>query len=288
MTLADPRVQLDIRPVAGALGAEVRGIDLRVPLTDAAQRAIRQALLEHLVLFFPDQHLDPVQHRDFASRWGEMENHPYLDKVDGHPEVIQLTSEKGGVADEWHTDVTFSARPPVMSILNMVTVPAIGGDTMWSNQYKAYEALSAPIRDLVDGLTAIHTAAIYGHPEHRAEHPAVRVHPETGRKCLYVNGQFTTRFAQLSRAESDSLLAMLVAHCTEPRFTVRYRWTKGTIAMWDNRCTQHFVLNDFEGPRVIQRVTILGDLPEGGEPKWPHYPRPEQMSARNSRELLDR
>jgi taurine dioxygenase len=277
---------LDVAPVAGALGAEVRGIDLRAPVSDDALAAIRRALIEHLVLFFPEQHLDPEQHRAYAARWGEMEIHPYIPKVGGYPEVVELRASGGYVADVWHTDVTFSERPPVMSILNMVTSPAVGGDTMWSNQYAAYEALSAPMRELLDGLTAVHTARVYGHPENRAEHPAVRVHPETGRRCLYVNAQFTARFPQLSRAESDALLAYLTQHAVQPRFTVRYRWTPGTIAMWDNRCTQHFVLNDFTGERVIQRVTILGDLPEGTPPRWPHNPRPEQMSAAGSTELF--
>ena len=276
---------LDIRPIAGALGAEVRGVALRGDLDDAALGAIRAALLRHLVLFFPEQHLDPAQHRDFAARWGEMEIHPFIPKVEGFPEVVELRASGGYVADVWHTDVTFSDRPPVMSILNMVTSPAVGGDTMWTNQYAAYEALSAPLRDLLDGLTAVHTARVYGHPENRAEHPAVRVHPETGRRCLYVNAQFTDRFAQLSRDESDVLLAYLTRFSVEARFTVRHRWTPGTIAIWDNRCTQHFVLNDFEGERVIQRVTILGDLPEGDEPRWPHFPKPTQMSAANSREM---
>jgi taurine dioxygenase len=281
----DATTALDIRPVAGALGAEVRGVSLRGDINDASLGAIRAALLRHLVLFFPEQHLDPAQHRDFAARWGEMEIHPFIPKVEGYPEVVELRASGGYVADVWHTDVTFSDRPPVMSILNMVTSPPVGGDTMWTNQYAAYEALSAPLRDLLDGLTAVHTARVYGHPETRAEHPAVRVHPETGRRCLYVNAQFTDRFAQLSRDESDMLLAYLTRFSVEARFTVRHSWTPGTIAIWDNRCTQHFVLNDFEGERVIQRVTILGDLPEGDEPRWPTYPRPVQMSAANSREL---
>jgi taurine dioxygenase len=288
MTVTDSPVTLDVQPVAGALGAEVRGIDLAEPLSDAARAAIRAALLEHLVLFFPEQDLSPESHRRFAARWGEMEIHPYLRQVEGFPEVVELAADRGYVADEWHTDVTFSAHPPIMSILNMVTTPRVGGDTMWSNQYKVYAALSAPMRDLVDGLTAIHTARNYGHPENRAEHPVVRVHPETGRRSLYVNRQFTERFAQLSHDESRNLLEFLCGFSTQPRFTVRYRWTAGTIAIWDNRCTQHFVLNDFEGPRVIQRVTILGDAPTGDPPKWPPFPRPTQMSAAGALELLDR
>jgi taurine dioxygenase len=244
-------------------------------------------LLEHLVIFFPDQQLDPEQHRAFASTWGEMEIHPYLSKVDGIPEVIVL---EGAVADMWHTDVTFSDRPPVMSILNMVAAAPVGGDTMWSNQYAAYEALSAPVRELLDGLTALHTARTYGQPENQAEHPAVRVHPETGRRCLYVNGQFTERFPQLSRDESDMLLGFLVRHMGQPKFTVRYRWTTGTVAIWDNRCTQHFVVNDIDddATRVINRVTILGDLPEGNEPRWSHWTMPSRVSAAAARDIVGR
>jgi taurine dioxygenase len=183
----------------------------------------------------------------------------------------------------WHTDVTFSDRPPVMSILNMVTSPAVGGDTMWSNLYAAYDALSAPMRELVDGLTAIHTAKVYGHPENRAEHPVVRVHPETGRRCLYVNAQFTQRIPQLSRDESDLLLGYLTHYTVQPQFTVRHRWSEGTIAIWDNRCTQHFVLNDFVGERVIQRVPSSATCPSNPPP--PDFP-PRAMSAKNSTELL--
>ncbi|CAB4763056.1 MAG: taurine dioxygenase [Actinobacteria bacterium] len=287
MTTTESRPRLEVRRLAGALGAEVRGADLAARLTPDNRDEIEALLLEHLVLFFPDQNLTPVQHRDFASQWGEMEVHPYLPKVDGFPEIVELSSSRGMVADDWHTDVTFSARPPIMSILNHVETPAVGGDTMWTNQYAVYESLSAPIRDLLDGLTCIHTARTYSDPATRAEHPAVRLHPRTGRKCLYVNGQFTERFVQLSHDESRNLLDFLRSYATHPRFAVRYAWTKGTVAIWDNRCTQHSVLNDFEGLRVIQRVTILGDLPEGAPPRWERYPFPSQMSSANARERLE-
>ncbi len=287
MTATESRPRLEVRRLAGALGAEVRGVDLANPLDAAALAEIEALLLEHLVLFLPDQHLAPEQHRAFASQWGEMEVHPYLPKVDGFPEIVELSSVRGMVADDWHTDVTFSARPPIMSILNHVETPAVGGDTMWTNQYAVYESLSAPMRELLDGLTCIHTARTYSDPGTRAEHPAVRVHPHTGRKCLYVNGQFTERFVQLSYDESKNLLDFLRSYATHPRFTVRYAWRKGTVAMWDNRCTQHAVLNDFEGLRVIQRVTILGDLPEGAPPRWENYRAPAQMSSANARERLD-
>lgn len=287
MTTAESRPRLEVRRLAGAIGAEVRGIDLTEPLDTAARDEIEALLLEHLVLFLPQQFLSPEQHRTFAAQWGEMEVHAYLPKVEGFPEIVELSSVRGMVADDWHTDVTFSARPPIMSILNHVETPAVGGDTMWTNQYAVYESLSAPMRELLDGLTCIHTARTYSDPDTRAEHPAVRLHPRTQRKCLYVNGQFTERFVELSFEESNNLLDFLRAYATHPRFTVRYAWTKGTVAMWDNRCTQHSVLNDFDGLRVIQRVTILGDLPEGAPPRWERYPRPAQMSSANARERLE-
>ena len=247
MTTAKTESTLKVERVTGSLGAVVHSVNL---MDESNLAAIRAALLEHLVLFFPDQHLDPDQHRRFAANWGEMEIHPYLPKVPDYPEVVEI---RGAVSDVWHTDVTFSERPPIMSILNMVCA-APGGDTMWANSYAAYEGLSAPLRDLLDGVSAIHTGRVFGHPENQAEHPAVRVHPETGRRCLYVNEQFTERFPQLSRDESDMLLRHLWRFTVQPRFTVRWRWQTGTVAIWDNRCTQHFVVNDIptEEPRSFR------------------------------------
>src|SRR5262249_54300615 len=178
-------------------------------------------------------------------------------------EMVVLDGEKGARVDTWHTDVTFSTTPPMASILNMVVCPARGGDTLWTNQYLAYESLSAPIRELVDGLTAVHHAAPFGHPEVHAEHPAVREHPETGRRALYVNRTFTSHFKELRRTESDALLAMLCSWSEQPSLQCRYRWAPGTIGIWDNRCTMHYAINDYHEPRVIQRVTVLGDAPVG-------------------------
>ena len=189
-----------------------------------------------------------------------------------------LDSDKGARADTWHTDVTFSATPPMASILSMVVCPERGGDTLWTNQYLAYETLSDPIRELVDGLTAVHHAAPFGRPEIRAEHPAVRIHPETGRRALYVNRTFTSHFKELRRSESDALLRMLCDWSEQPAFQVRYRWSKGAIGIWDNRCTMHFAINDYDETRVIQRVTVLGDAPRGGKPRWPAF-RSDQYSA---------
>lgn len=256
-------VTLDIRPVAGALGAEVRGVDLAA-MSDAEWAAVRAAWLEHLVLFFPEQDLSPDAHVALGRRLGEIEIHPFIPKLDdAHPEIVVLDSASGGKADVWHTDVTFSETPPLASILRMAVCPPVGGDTMWTNQYLVYEELSQPIRDLVDGLTAVHHAKPFGHPEITATHPAVRIHPETGRKALFVNRTFTSHFVELRRSESDSLLEMLCRFSEQPQFQCRYRWQEGAVGMWDNRCTQHYAINDYDRRRVIQRVTVLGDAPTG-------------------------
>ena len=269
---------VSVIPVSGALGAEVCGLDLE-HLDDDGLAALEQALVEHHVVFLPDQHLSPESHIALARRFGEIEIHPYLEKLDAeHPEIVVLEGEAGAIADVWHTDVTFSSSPPIASILQMVTSPERGGDTMFSNQHCVYEALSTPMRELLGGLTAVHTAAVYGHPEQRAEHPAVRVHPRTGRRSLYVNRQFTSHFSQLQRSESDALLSFLFSFSEQPQFQCRYRWKVGSIGIWDNRCTQHYAVNDFDGARRIQRVTVLGDLPEGEPPRWERW-EPQRMSA---------
>lgn len=248
-----------VRRLAGALGAEVRGPQLNeVSETDVA--AIRALLLEHKVIFLPGQSPTEEQHVAFGRHFGELEGHPNLKNYSElPPEIFELRATKGGIADEWHTDITFRESPALMSILHMVTCPDFGGDTMWSNLETAYESLSAPLQDLCEGLTALHDAHAHGHPEQTAVHPVVRVHPETGRKALYVNEHFTRRIVEMSQPESEALLGFLTRWVTSPRFTVRYRWTPGAVGIWDNRCTQHFVLDDFVGERIIRRVTVMGD-----------------------------
>ena len=230
--------------LSGSLGAEIHDL----PLADAGPEeaaTIRSLLLEHQVLFFPDQHLTVKQHVGFGRHFGELEGHPHLNNpFTDHPEVFELVATRGGVADEWHSDISFQESPSVMAILNMVKCPAVGGDTMWANMYKAYEELSPPLQELCEGLTALHDATPHGKPEKMTIHPVVRVHPETGRKSLFVNEHFTRRIVELSHEESDHLLNYLTRWASNTRFTVRYRWNQGTLAMWDNRCTQHFVLND--------------------------------------------
>lgn len=261
---------LDIRPVGGALGAEIHGIDLNA-LTDAQAEAVKAAFAEHMVLFFPAQQLSPDGHRAFASLFGELEVVPALQKLDDdHPEIVVLDDDNTPAADVWHTDVTFSDSPPITAILHMVECPPVGGDTMWINLHQAYETLSAPMKDMLEGLTAIHVNK-YG-TGHVAEHPVVRVHPDTGRKSLYVNRIFTSHIRQLSRPESDVLLPFLYRWSEQPRFSVRYRWQPGGVGMWDNRTTLHAVVNDWQGHRVIQRITVLGDDPVGvSEPRWPKH-----------------
>ena len=280
---------LQVTRLAGALGAEIRG--LRIGEADADDIARIEALLaEHLVVFFPDQHPTIEDHVAFGRRFGPLEGHPHLkNPFTDHDEVFELAASRGGIADEWHTDVTFMPEPAVMSILHMVRCPEVGGDTMWTNLCKAYDALSAPMRDLCDGLTALHDAAPHGRPDKTAVHPVVRVHPVTGLKALYVNEHFTRRIVEMSHEESDVLLGYLTRWVAKPRFTVRYRWKKGTVVIWDNRATQHYVLNDFDEERVIQRVTVMGDKPTGSPPRWEPYVRAGHSSttSRYDRQLRE-
>lgn len=273
--------ELSITRLAGSLGAEIRGVTLGQPEPELLEQ-VSAALLEHLVLFFPEQHLTPEQHIAFGRQFGTLEAHPNLNNpfTKDYPEIFELAASHGGLADEWHSDITFAEHPSIMSILNMIQAPAVGGDTMWASAYAAYEALSAPLRDLCDGLTALHDAAPHGRRDMTFIHPVVRVHPVTGRKCLFVNEHFTRRIVEMSHLESAHLLDYLTRWVASPRFTVRYRWQSGTVAMWDNRCTQHFVLSDFDEQRIIQRVTILGDNPEAASPpRWAPFVRTENVGA---------
>jgi taurine dioxygenase len=265
--------RFEVRPVSGALGAEVYGVPLGT-LSDADFAEVRELLLTHLVLFLPDAAgLEPEAHKDFGRRFGELEVHPFLPKLPGHDELVVLDSDQGAKADVWHTDVTFSSSPPIASVLQIVRNPPNGGgDTMWSNQHLAYQAVSAPLRELLDGLTAVHEFRTPDGSFHsEAEHPVVRTHPETGRRSLYVNRMFTKRIPQLSATESSLLLHHLFELSESPQRVCRYRWTEGAIAVWDNRATQHYAVNDYTGRRIGQRVTVLGDKPEGSQPRWPHH-----------------
>jgi taurine dioxygenase len=277
----------DIRRLAGALGAEVRGIKLAEASAHDIAR-IKDLMTAHMVLFFPDQHMSVDEHVAFGRHFGHLEGHPNIDNpVTQHPELFELMASRGGIADEWHTDLTFQEEPALMSILNMVKCPATGGDTMWANLCDAFEALSPPLQEMCEGLSALHDAHPHGRPDMMAIHPVVRTHPDTGAKALYVSEHFTRRIVEMSAPESEALLGFLTRFVQNPKFTVRYHWSEGTIGMWDNRCTQHHVLNDFDEERIIQRVTVTGDHPQGAAPKWRPWTERAGRSAlsRHDRQL---
>jgi len=270
--------RIQVRPVAGALGAEVSGADL-ADLDDATFAELHAAWLEHQVLFFRDQDLSPEQHKAFGRRLGPLQTHPFLASrgAEGHPEIVVLESDETRpyLAAGWHTDVTFVERPPMASVLRAVEVPAWGGDTMWASTRAAYQALSDTMQRLLSGLAALHdTSKTFSrraypaerHPEGdeapRAVHPVVRTHPETGRPALFVNPAFTRRIQGLRRSESDALLEFLYQHMAQPEFSCRFHWEKNSVAIWDNRCTWHrAVADNAAAHRRMERVTVEGDRP---------------------------
>ena len=277
-----------VRRLSAALGAEVSDINL-AEADEADVTEIKRLLNEHKVLFFPDQNLSQSQHVAFGQNFGHLEGHPNLkdrNEVE-HPEIFRLAASEGGVADEWHTDLTFLPNPALMSILNMKTCPEVGGDTMWCNLFAAYEGLSPPMQEMCDGLSALHDALPHNRPDRMTIHPLVRVDQETGRKALYVNEHFTRRIVEMNAMESAVLLNYLTDWVKQPAFTVRYNWSAGAIGMWDNRFTQHYVVSDFVGERVIERVTIMGDEIQGAEPRWRPFTETAKRSAmsRHDRQL---
>jgi taurine dioxygenase len=274
--------RLEVKRLTPALGAIVDGLDLAAPLTDAGAARIRSALDEHLVLFFEDQSLTPVQQRDFAARFGPLYVHPFYPGQGDAPEVMILAHDATHRAnsDRWHNDVTYLATPPMGAVLYAEEIPELGGDTLWANMYLAYETLSEPLKQLVSGLRAVHSFAknftperfrALGMEERReqmyAEHPPVshpvaRTNPATGRKALFVNQDFTSHIEGVSPRESDALLRFLFEHMAQPESQVRWRWRKGTVAFWDNRWAQHCALADyFPARRRMRRATILGERP---------------------------
>jgi taurine dioxygenase len=279
--------RLDVRPMSGHIGAEILGVDLSAPLDDALIAEIRATLLRWKVVFFRDQDIDQARHVAFGQRFGEVTPaHPTLPAMfEDHPEILLLDNERyanmNGPTTEsrWHTDVTFVQNPPMGSILRGVEVPAYGGDTQWTNLVVAYERLSAPIRDMIDGLHAVHhnvlpisrgemtteLAQVFQSKDIRSVHPVVRVHPETGERALFVNPNFTSHIVELSRHEGRHVLDMLYEQLANPEFTVRFRWQPGSIAFWDNRATAHLVPTDVPAGahRSMQRITLAGDTPVG-------------------------
>lgn len=272
----------DIRPVAGALGAEIHGVDLTRALSAGTVAEIRQALLDHLVIFFRDQDITPEHHLAFGRRFGEVLEYPLIKGLEGYPEimrVVKLEHEKLNFGGLWHSDTTYLERPPMGSILVARELPPHGGDTIFANMYMAYETLSKTLKQMLGALTGISVsnlpkvtatrderARVSGRPAPekvlKASHPVVRTHPETGRKLLYVNGGHTLKFDGMSEEESAPLLEYLFAHQTRPEFTCRFQWRPGSIAFWDNRCTQHLPVNDYHGyKRVMHRITLAGEKP---------------------------
>ena len=270
---------LTIRRVAGALGAEVSGVDLAQPLADGIVASIRQALVQHQVIFFRDQTLTPTQQVAFGARFGPLNIHPYVAGMASHPEVMEVVkepSDKTNFGGGWHSDMSFLETPAIGSILYAVEIPAFGGDTLFASQAAAYDALSEGLKQTLEGLNAVHSAsreyAAGGHSVQKrggmqvAEadgyvgeyvHPMVLTHPESGRKALYVNPAFTLRIDGWKSTESKALLDYLFQHCRYEAFTCRFAWAKGSVAFWDNRSVWHFALNDYPGQRRhMRRVTV--------------------------------
>lgn len=270
---------MTIRKVAGALGAEIDGVDLSGPLSDATIAAIRRALVEHQVIFFSDQSLTPEQQVAFGRRFGPLNIHPYVAGMADHPEVMEIIkepSDKLNFGGGWHSDMSFLETPAIGSILHAVQVPDFGGDTLFASQAAAFEALSPGLQKTLEGLNAIHSAereyAPTGPSAQKREsmkiadaeglagrfsHPMVKVHPETGRKALYVNPAFTMNIEGWTRRESRPLLDYLFEHSRKEAFTCRLRWRPGAVAFWDNRSVWHYALNDYPGQRRhMRRVTV--------------------------------
>ena len=270
-----PYEAITVDKLTPIIGGEVGGVDLRAP-TNRQMDEIHRALAENLVIFFRDQHLTPEQHLDFGRKFGELHIHPAAPAAPGHPELMVIHADKDSPranGEGWHTDVSCDPEPPMGSILYIRQFPPHGGDTLFANMYAAYEALSDRMKTYLDGLTARHNGehyrgqyANYGvadKPSYPfADHPVVRTHPVTGRKALFINGNFTTRINGLSRLESDALLQMLCRHAEIPEFQCRFRWQPNSVAFWDNRCVQHHAMWDyFPQRRHGYRVTIEGDKP---------------------------
>jgi len=269
---------IDVQPIAGAIGAEIAGVDFSRDLADEVVAEIRRAWLEHLVVFFRDQDITPAQQVALAERFGEPVEYPFVQGLADFPvitPIVKLPEETVNFGGLWHTDTTYQQRPPMATMLYALEVPPCGGDTLFANCYLAYETLSDGLKALLDPLTGVFSshkgrvvdtraARVKDAPKEPnvariAEHPVVRVHPETGRKSLYVSFAHTTCFKGWTEAESTPLLDYLFEHQTRPEFTCRFRWAPGSIAFWDNRCALHNPINDYHGhKRVLHRITFAG------------------------------
>ena len=273
--------KLEVVRQGAALGAEIRGVDPGGPLDEATAAAIRRAFLEHQVIFFRDRRLSPRKLLAFARHFGSPVEYPFAEGIPECPLVTRIVKEpheRINFGGEWHSDTTYLERPPQVTLLYAVEVPAVGGDTLYSDMYRAYERLSPGMRAMLGRLRAVNTAGLLdrekrdGYASVRArnvdrldmsaEHPVVRTHPETGRKALYINETHTLRFGGMTREESLPLIAHLCREAIRPELGYRLRWERGTLTIWDNRCVQHYALNDYHGQRrVMYRVIVAGDRP---------------------------
>ncbi len=277
-----PYERLSLAPLSPTIGAEVSGYSLDQPLDDTTRAELHQALLEWKVLFFRDQDITRDQQRDFALGWGELEQHPfyaYVQPDQNDEDVVRLAKDaaNSGTENEWHTDVTWSLRPSYGAVLRAVEVPELGGDTLFADAGAAYDDLPDELKERIDDLVAVHdwrrTFGLAMPDEDRErlaqvfpaiEHPVVRLHPETGRRTLFVNAFFTSHVLGLSDAESHELLAMLYRQFTRPEFQCRFRWRPGSVAFWDNRAVQHYASSDYAPQRrVMDRISVAGDVPFG-------------------------
>jgi taurine dioxygenase len=265
-----------LRPLGRVIGAEIDGVDLGEPLTPELRTELNRALLEWKVVFFRDQRITSAQQRAFAANWGALETNPFLPIGDNDQVTrFERTADMPGYENIWHVDVTWRPRPALGSVLRLIEVPPVGGDTMWADMAAAYDNLPEDVRTRIDGLTAVHDYlpgfdrfsdhALLAQWQDRfppVEHPVVRTHPETGRRTLFVNQAFTTHIAGMDRDESDRLLRYLFLQAHTPEFQVRFSWRPGSVAFWDNRATQHYAVNDYHPHvRVAERVAIAGDRP---------------------------
>jgi taurine dioxygenase len=279
-------MSLEIEPLSTAIGAEISNVDLSRDLSDAAIGEIRRALLDHCVVFFRDQDLSVEAHKRLARCFGEIFVHPNFNTGDHDPEVVTIVRKPGDtriVGEEWHTDTTMMAEPPMGALLYALEVPPVGGDTLFANQYMAYERLSDGMKRMVDGLKCWHTDRKVAGPnspaalakrstkvrddddwrETRNLHAVVRTHPETGRKCLFVNHSYSVCFEDMTEDESRPLLDWLMEWGHRPEFTCRFRWRPGSVAFWDNRCVKHLALHDVhDHQRIMRRIQIAGDRPQ--------------------------
>jgi len=278
---------LSLELLCGAGGAEISGIDASRPLDSATVSALRRALAEHCVIFLRDQELSPDEQKAFARHFGPLAQTPFIQPLEGHPEMMRIVREadekkKLNFGGRWHSDMTFSREPVLGTCLYARESPSVGGDTIWTNQMLAFEALSPAMQKMLQRLTVMHSAKrSYGPQGTYADddlksmriqasgaalkeqpHPCVRTHPETGRSILFVNWVYAIRFQDMTEEESAPLLEFLNRHSQRPEFQIRFRWRKGSLALWDNRSTQHIAVNDYAGSRrLMDRVTIAGDRP---------------------------